>query len=128
MQQLGLKIGDAATRFQDLSFHIHLPTKKLGSFSIFGFGGNSEQKTEASVDSIMWTNNPSNRTGRLDAAKTGMIGISHSISLGKKTFLKTMYSVNGYNYREENNRLEKYNGPLIYTRNNVFPVSRQFFC
>ena len=120
MQQLGLKIGDAATRFQDLSFHIHLPTKKLGSFSIFGFGGNSEQKTEASVDSIMWTNNPSNRTGRLDAAKTGMIGISHSISLGKKTFLKTMYSVNGYTYREENNRLDKFNGLLIYTRNNSF--------
>jgi hypothetical protein len=120
MQQLGLKIGDAATRFQDLSFHIHLPTKKMGSFSIFGFGGNSEQKTEASADSIIWTNNPSNRTGRLDAAKTGMIGISHSISLGKKTFLKTMYSVNGYTYREENNRLDKFNGPLIYTRNNSF--------
>ena len=123
MQQLGLKIGDAATRFQDLSFHIHLPTKKLGSFSIFGFGGNSEQKTEASADSIVWTNNPSNRTGRLDAAKTGMIGISHSISLGKKTFLKTMYSVNGYTYREENNRLDKYNGPLIFTRNNAFTES-----
>ena len=123
MQQLGLKIGDAATRFQDLSFHIHLPTKKMGSFSIFGFGGNSEQKTEASADSIIWTNNPSNRTGRLDAAKTGMIGISHSISLGKKTFLKTMYSVNDYTYREENNRLDKFNGPLIYTRNNAFTES-----
>jgi hypothetical protein len=123
MQQLGLKIGDASTRFRDLSFHIHLPTKKLGSFSIFGFGGNSEQKTEAFADSIMWTNNPSNRTGRLDAAKTGMIGISHSISLGKKTFLKTMYSVNGYTYREENNRLDKYNGPLIFTRSNAFTES-----
>ena len=120
MQQLGLKIGDAPTRFQDVSFHIHLPTKKMGSFSVFGFGGNSEQKTEASSDSIIWTNNPSNRMGRLDASKTGMIGFSHSISLGKKTFLKTMYSANGYTYREENNRLDKYNGPLIYTRNNAF--------
>ena len=120
MQQLGLKIGDAATRFQDVSFHIHLPTKKLGSFSVFGFGGNSEQKTEASNDSIIWNNNPSSRTGRLDAAKTGMIGFSHSISLGKKTFLKTMYSVNGYTYRQDNNRLDKYNGPLLFTRNNTF--------
>jgi hypothetical protein len=123
MQQLGLKIGDAPTRFQDVSFHIHLPTKKMGSFSVFGFGGNSEQKTEASSDSIIWSNNPSNRTGRLDAAKTGMIGFSHSISLGKKTFLKTMYSANGYTYREENSRLDKYNGPLIYTRNNTFAES-----
>jgi len=120
MQQLGLKIVDAPTRFQDVSFHIHLPTKKMGSFSVFGFGGNSEQKTEASSDSIIWTNNPSNRMGRLDASKTGMIGFSHSISLGKKTFLKMMYSVNGYTYREDNNRLDKYNGPLIYTRINAF--------
>ncbi|MBU3745464.1 MAG: carboxypeptidase-like regulatory domain-containing protein [Sediminibacterium sp.] len=47
MQQLGLQIGEAATTFQDLSFHIHLPTKKMGSFSIFGFGGNSEQNSAA---------------------------------------------------------------------------------
>jgi len=120
MQQLGLQIGEAATTFQDLSFHIHLPTKKMGSFSIFGFGGNSEQNSAAVSDSIEWTNNPSRRSGWLNAAKTGMLGISHSISLGKKTFIRTIISANAYQYREDNNRLDKFNGPLIYTRNNTF--------
>ncbi len=120
MQQLGLNIGQAATSFQDLSFHIHLPTKKMGTFSIFGFGGSSEQKEVAATDSITWTNNSSKRTGRLDASKTGMIGFAHTISLGKKTLLKTIYSANGYQYNEQNNKLDKFNGPLIYTRNNAF--------
>ena len=107
-------------RSQDLSFHVHLPTKKIGTFSIFGFGGNSEQNSAAVSDSIEWTNNPSKRSGWLNAAKTGMLGITHSISLGKKTFIKTIISANGYQYREDNNRLDKFNGPLIYTRNNTF--------
>ncbi len=120
MQKLGLNIGEAATSFQDLSFLIHLPTKKIGTFSVFGFGGSSEQKVEASTDSIVWANNSSKRTGRVDASKTGMIGFSHSISLGKKTLLKTIYSANGYQYNAQNNKLDKFNGPLIYTRNNEF--------
>lgn len=33
--------GDAIPRYQDLSFHIHVPTEKLGTFSFFGLGGNS---------------------------------------------------------------------------------------
>ncbi len=120
MQQLGLNIGEAATYFQDLSFHIHLPTKKIGTFSIFGFGGSSDQKVEAATDSIVWTNNSSKRTGRLNASKTGMIGFAHTIALGKKTLLKTVYSANGYQYNEQNSKLDKFNGPLIYTRYNQF--------
>ncbi len=33
--------GDAIPRYQDLSFHINLPTEKLGSFGLFGIKGNS---------------------------------------------------------------------------------------
>lgn len=120
MQKLGLNIGEAATSFQDLSFNIQLPTKKLGTISIFGFGGLSEQKADAERDSLIWTTNSSKRSGRLDASKTGMMGISHSILIGKKTLLKTIYSLNGYEYNENNNRLDKFNGPLITTRNNQF--------
>ena len=120
MQKLGLNVGEAATSFQDVSFNVYLPTKKLGTISIFGFGGLSEQKTDAERDSVIWTNNSSKRSGRLDASKTGMIGIAHSLLIGKKTLLKTIYSINGYQYNEENNRLDEYNGPLITTRNNIF--------
>lgn len=120
MQQLGLNIGEAATTFQDLSFHIHLPTKKTGSFSIVGFGGNSRQVKEIAGDSITWTRNPSNRNGWLDASKTGMIGITHTLSFGKNTLLKTIFSLNGYEYQEENSRRNTFSGPLIFTRKNTF--------
>ncbi len=120
MQQFGLNIGDAATSFQDLSFNIHLPTKKLGSFSIFGFGGLSEQKTDAFNDSITWTKDPSKRSGKLNAGNTGAVGISHSILLSKKTLLKTIVSLNGYQYKQQNNNYPKFNTPLLVTRDNRF--------
>ena len=120
MQKLGLNIGDAATSFQDLSFNIHLPTNKLGNFSLFGFGGLSEQKSEASNDSITWTKDPSKRSGKIDAGNTGAIGISHSILLSNKTLLKTIVSLNGYQYKQENNNFPKLNVPLVTTRDNKF--------
>ena len=33
--------GDAIPSYQDLTFNIHLPTNKLGSFALFGINGNS---------------------------------------------------------------------------------------
>ena len=33
--------GNAIPRYQDLSFHVNLPSKKLGNFSLFGIRGNS---------------------------------------------------------------------------------------
>ena len=120
MQQLGFKISDASTTFQDLSFHINLDGKKWGNFSFFGFGGLSNQNTVPSNDSITWTRDPSKRSGSLDASNTGMVGMNHSLLLNKKTLLTTILSVNGTKYREDDDRLDKFNGPLIYTRNNQF--------
>ncbi|HSH64445.1 MAG TPA: TonB-dependent receptor, partial [Bacteroidia bacterium] len=49
--KLGVPLGDAITNFQDLSLNISLPTKKLGTFGVFGFGGLSEQKSIPVKDS-----------------------------------------------------------------------------
>ena len=40
--------------FQDLSFNLHLPTKKWGSFGFFGFGGLSDQQEKPLKDSAKW--------------------------------------------------------------------------
>ncbi len=37
----GTGTGDAIPRYQDLSFHLNLPTTKLGTFSLFGIAGKS---------------------------------------------------------------------------------------
>lgn len=119
MEQLGFKISDASTRYQDLSYHINLPTKNAGTFS-FGFGGLSRQHRVALNDSINFIQNPSTRSGALDLSNTGAVGLVHTIRIGHKTVLNTTYSSNGTNYREEDNFYNKISGPLIVTRNNRF--------
>ena len=52
--KIGVPLGDAITNFQDLSFNLYLPTKRLGRFTVFGFGGLSYQTTESSQDSLRW--------------------------------------------------------------------------
>ena len=120
MEQLGFKISDASTRFQDLSYHINLPTKSIGTFSIFGFGGLSRQNRIALNDAYNFNQNASTRSGTLDLSNTGSTGLIHNLNIGNKTSLKTIYSFNGTNYREEDNYYNKINGPLIVTRNNQF--------
>ena len=123
MQNIGFDISNAPTTFQDLSFNIHLPTKKLGNFSIFGFGGISQQKATPLSDSISWTNTPSSRRGSLDASHTGALGLTHTLNIGKSTFIKSILSLNGYKYKEEDSRYDKINGPLVFTRKNAFDES-----
>jgi CarboxypepD_reg-like domain len=120
LQKLGLNVGDAPTEFQDLSFNISLPSNHLGNFTVFGFGGLSNQIVEAVRDSNLWKKDASSRSGRLDASNTGALGATHSIILGKKTALKSVVSLNQYQYKEEDTRLDKQDAPLIINRDNRF--------
>jgi hypothetical protein len=120
MQKLGFRISEEATTFQDLSFNIHLPTKKSGDFSIFGFGGLSRQDNYLAKDSLEWLTDPTSRRGNQDVANTGAIGLAHQINIGRKSFWRTVYSINGFSYKEVDKRLDKFSGPVIFTRNNRF--------
>ena len=103
MKKIGINVGgDGSTNFQDLSYNIYLPTRKMGDFTFFGFGGLSSEKVTADYDSLKWKAGgerfPSNFV-----ANTGMAGITHSISLGRNTTLKSAvgYSVTKNSYREK---------------------------
>ena len=52
LSQMGVSFGDEQIGFQDLSFHLHFPTKKGGSWSVFGTGGLSENIFRHKVDSL----------------------------------------------------------------------------
>jgi hypothetical protein len=100
--KLGLPVDQgSSTNFQDLSYNIHLPTNKLGTFSIFGFGGLSSVDDKAVDDSSKW-NNSFDRYASKFISNTGMSGITHSILLGQKTHLKSAvaYSINKIGYNE----------------------------
>lgn len=96
LNKLGLPLTPSTTNFQDLSYHVCLPTKKIGTFSLFSFGGLSNQFFQAQPDSTKWKQN-SDRYSDEFVSNTGMWGLSHRIDLGKKSYLKTVF---GYSNME----------------------------
>lgn len=120
MQQIGFDIGDAPTSFQDLSFNVHLPTRKAGDFSVFGFAGSSKQEETPDRDPAAWSSNTARRNGWLDQSRTAATGLTHSIRIGRRTLVRSILSLNGYDYQEKDARLDRFDGPLIHTRDNRF--------
>jgi hypothetical protein len=89
MNKLGIPVGgEGSTNFQDLSYNIYLPAGKSGDFTLFGFGGLSSEKANAERDSLKWDENDDRYPSDF-ISNTGMNGLTHSISLGKNTTLKS---------------------------------------
>lgn len=86
--KLGVTNDGSATNFQDLSFNIYLPAGKLGEFSLFGFGGLSDDKFTAQKDSSAWKEAGDRNISKF-VSNTGMTGITHRILLGSKTNLRS---------------------------------------
>lgn len=80
-----------APRFQDLSFKIHVPTKKLGIFSLFGLGGSSLSIRSPKKDSTMWKEE-FDRFGYDEEQTLGIIGLSHRLLLSDNSYLHTVFS------------------------------------
>jgi len=95
LDKIGVPITGGTTNFQDLSYHIYLPTKRKGSFSLFGFGGLSSQFEKADKDSAKWEEK-GDRYNSNFVSNTSANGLTHSILLGRKTNLRSAiaYSYN----------------------------------
>jgi len=102
LEKIGVPLGAGVTTFQDLSLNVFLPTNKYGSFSLFGFGGLSNQVADAEKDSLDWENNYDRYSWNFKS-NTGAAGLSHFIQLNSGTFLKTtlIASGSGKSYYEE---------------------------
>ncbi len=82
---------NALPNYQDLSFKINLPTKKAGTFSIWGIGGISDVDEKYLPDT---TDGENFEYGYSDYTKTGMyaLGLSHTIFPDTKSYIKTVVS------------------------------------
>ncbi|HCS19174.1 MAG TPA: TonB-dependent receptor [Bacteroidetes bacterium] len=102
LSSIGVNIGPGVTTFQDLSYHVFLPTKKAGSFSLFGFGGLSSQVFAADKDTSLWSKGGNRFNGNF-YSNTGAFGLSHIYHLNSNNFLKTavVISTNGVGYQED---------------------------
>ena len=82
--------------YQDLSFKTHLPTKKFGTFDLFGLAGNSiykvdaDQKGEDNFDEN-WTENTNDRY----ESGIAVAGLTHRMLLGKKSYIRTVIGWSG---------------------------------
>ncbi|MDX5320876.1 MAG: TonB-dependent receptor [Bacteroidota bacterium] len=102
LSQIGVPIGDGVTTFQDLSYHVFLPTKKAGSFALFGFGGLSSQLFEADYDTALWSKGGDRYDSRF-FSNTGAFGLKHTYHFNTNHHLKSavVISSNVVGYKEE---------------------------
>ncbi len=101
--KIGIPFGDANTNFQDLSFNVYLPTKKIGKFTVFGFGGLSSQGTIAEKDSLRWKEDGFTQFNSNFYSNTGAIGITNTKLFNNQSNLRTalVFSGNANGYHEE---------------------------
>ncbi|MFP4094877.1 MAG: TonB-dependent receptor, partial [Cyclobacteriaceae bacterium] len=89
---IGLDFGGEVIAFQDLAFHLNLPTQGKGKFTIFGMGGLGSNVFEAPRDSASWES----QEDRYDVTFTndiGVLGATHELQLSKKSLWKTSVAV-----------------------------------
>jgi hypothetical protein len=124
INDLGLVSVPGALKFQDAAFKLLFPTKKAGVFSMFGLGGLSGFKLENVGPDEFST--PTNKvvSGRLseDYDKDAFLanyGLTHTISLSKKSYLSTTvaYSNSGILediYRTITSEVKDQQGNVLY--------------
>jgi hypothetical protein len=91
--------GTAVPKYQDFSFKVNVPTKKAGTFSVFGMGGKSEIEF---LDSKRDTNEVDFYGGEGWDLYTGsemmVVGFNHQISINKSAVVKTGLSFSHHHY------------------------------
>lgn len=97
LQGLNLRIGtDAVPQYQDAGFRILLPTKKAGTFALWGIGGISNINIVVSaLDFKEVLENESYGDKNRDQyfnTRMGVLGLSHTLNLNTRSWMKTVVS------------------------------------
>ena len=93
LENIGLNIlsDQEKISFQDLSFKVHMPTKKMGSFSFWGLGGRNT-----------YTSKPDETQGEAyfedEVRNMGVIGLTNVFFLSENTFIESVLSASQSDY------------------------------
>lgn len=82
--------GESNLKYQDLSFKFHLPTKKAGTFSIWGLGLIDKNKADAEERS-KWETQVDRQSAKNDMTKL-VGGITHKYFIDENTYLRSSLS------------------------------------
>lgn len=86
--------GDAVPYYQDLSYKLVFPTKKLGTFSLFGLGGKSHIDLLGSAADTSKTDLYGNISQDIyNTAAMGVVGLNHTYYFNKDLYGKLTLSV-----------------------------------
>ncbi len=93
IEATGYKLtGDIRIGFQDINYNFFFPTKKLGTFTVFGVGGLSWSKLDGQD---VYNKIPYNERN-LSGYNMGATGLTHTFFFNDKAWLKTVVSASGY--------------------------------
>lgn len=126
-QLLGVTFGTgtAVPEYQDLSFKVNFPTKKAGTFSVYGIGGLSSIEF---LDSERDTNEVDFYGGEgydlKSGSKMAAIGINHVISVGIAAYVKSGISFSYNDYYADQDSISPINSTIIPIYRSDFKESR----
>ncbi len=107
-------------KYQDASIKLNFPTEKAGTFSVWGLGGYNNASKDPIKDSTEWTDDDPNFV--LDSDNMmGVAGVTHTIFLNKKAYLKTVVSAS---HQKTDELVDTLNPVLDYK---IIPVSNEKF-
>jgi len=82
------------TNYQDLAFKLNFPTKKTGTFSLWGIGLKDRSGSVAETEPALWNYHQDRQTQDVNQYM-GACGLSHKLFLGNSTCLQTTLATNG---------------------------------
>jgi len=114
--EVGLELEGENERniFQDLSFKVNVPTRKAGTFSLFGLGGLSSYRFDFTFDN-------GNEEKDDEKYNMGVVGISHKYLVNNTTAFTTTLSLSGT--RVVNNELFPFQSGGSFQQELVFDKS-----
>lgn len=92
--KMGLMPESEIPKYQDLSFKINISTNKCGSYSLWGIGGLDQFDDLHVSDSSSWQTSY-DRIENLWKLNTGVVGLTHKLVTGSKTFVNTTLALSG---------------------------------
>jgi hypothetical protein len=129
LQKIGLKFGtgSATPYYQDVTFKINMPTKKAGTFSIFGLGGESHIHflPESQGKDNLYSSTDGTQRDRNFKSLTGVVGFNHIYFYNSSTSAKTTLAVSGFSSKYDEVIVEenKANKPAFYRKNDQVKYS-----
>lgn len=121
IQKLGLSVGTGAATpyYQDINFKFNFPTKKSGTFTWFGLGGESHIKFDAIDEDNLYSTNDGSLRERKFRSVTGVTGLTHTYFFKPNTSGRLMLAVSGFDskYREDFYNSSKPDNTAYYKKN-----------